>query len=328
MSGHSEPLPQLPLLNVAAGTERFELFEHLAAFYTGWNIQVEQRSEGKFSGAVKLARTPRLYVVEGSFSQSISVLGDSNANDYCFYFVEPASSKAHWWGRRLESQGIVALGPNTPAAYINGRNTKTLGIAFDRGFLSDGMHSLVGQRNCFDREGWSFSQPRLELTSRAARTLRQFLTDTSKDPTLLGTAEGLMREEACLMSMLEALLPSEQLSGEKLAIDVRVRLTNTAEELMRSSLCQPLSAVEIATTLDVNSRTLRKAFKDRYGIGPTIYYKLLRLNAVRSRLRSTAADESTIAQVAREFSFHHLGNFASDYVRLFGELPSMTKRKR
>jgi AraC family transcriptional regulator, ethanolamine operon transcriptional activator len=304
------------------------VFEHLADFYTGWNIQVEQRSEGRFAGSVKLARTPRLYVVEGSFSQSISVHGESNADQCCFYFVEQQSSNALWWGRRIDSGGIVTLGPNTPAAYINGRNTRTLGIAFDREYLTDGLLNLAGLRNHFDKEEWSLCQPRPRAMLRASTILRRFLNDCGTDPGLLISQEGSLREESCLNALLDTLLPIAQCFGERIPIDVRVRLTDRAEELMRSSMHRTLSAVEICKTLGVNNRTLRKAFKDRYGMGPTIYYKLLRLNAVRSQLRSTTVEEATIASIARAYTFHHLGNFASDYVRTFGELPSMTKRKR
>jgi len=44
------------------------------------------------------------------------------------------------------------------------------------------------------------------------------------------------------------------------------------------------------------------------------------LNAVRSRLKASA-----VAAAAREFGFHHLGNFAADYQRLFGETPSASR---
>ena len=39
-----------------------------------------------------------------------------------------------------------------------------------------------------------------------------------------------------------------------------------------------------------------------------------------------ALSEIAIADAAREFGFHHLGNFAADYRRLFGMRPSKTDR--
>lgn len=93
---------------------------------------------------------------------------------------------------------------------------------------------------------------------------------------------------------------------------------------MRSRLGDPLSAVDLCHELDVSDRTLRLAFLERYGVGPVTFFRFLRLNAVRSRLR--ANQEIAIADAAREFGFHHLGNFAADYRRLFGVRPSQTER--
>ena len=62
---------------------------------------------------------------------------------------------------------------------------------------------------------------------------------------------------------------------------------------------------------------------ERYGLGPMAYFKALRLNAVRVALKVTPA---AVSEAAREFGFHHLGNFAADYRRLFGERPSETLR--
>jgi len=95
---------------------------------------------------------------------------------------------------------------------------------------------------------------------------------------------------------------------------------------MRSRLREPVGAIELCREIGTSDRSLRLAFRERYGVGPMVYYKYLRLNAVRSRIRS--APTVLIMEAAREFGFHHLGNFAADYQRLFGERPSETGRSR
>lgn len=64
--------------------------------------------------------------------------------------------------------------------------------------------------------------------------------------------------------------------------------------------------------------------KPNFGVGPMAYLQCIRLNAVRARLKS--APEVTVAAAAREFGFHHLGNFAANFRRLFGEPPSAIPR--
>jgi AraC family ethanolamine operon transcriptional activator len=100
-------------------------------------------------------------------------------------------------------------------------------------------------------------------------------------------------------------------------------LVRRAEEFMRSRLGHRFGAIDLCRELGVSDRTLRLAFRERYGLGPMAYYKALRLNAVRSRLKAGAV--VAVAAAAREFGFHHLGNFAADHRRLFGEPPSMSR---
>jgi AraC family ethanolamine operon transcriptional activator len=59
------------------------------------------------------------------------------------------------------------------------------------------------------------------------------------------------------------------------------------------------------------------------GTTPIKYLRSLRLNSVRRALRQ-AAPGVTIQDIASHWGFWHLSQFAQDYKKLFGELPSAT----
>ena len=71
-------------------------------------------------------------------------------------------------------------------------------------------------------------------------------------------------------------------------------------------------------------RTLDYAFKERYGISPKAYLQTRQLNAVRRDLRASGPGGDTVRNVAARWGFWHMGQFARDYRKLFGELPSQT----
>jgi AraC family ethanolamine operon transcriptional activator len=48
------------------------------------------------------------------------------------------------------------------------------------------------------------------------------------------------------------------------------------------------------------------------------------LNQVRRQLQMRRSDKIKIADVANDWGFWHMGQFAKDYRRMFGELPSDT----
>jgi AraC family transcriptional regulator, ethanolamine operon transcriptional activator len=61
------------------------------------------------------------------------------------------------------------------------------------------------------------------------------------------------------------------------------------------------------------------------GMSPKAYLKAKRLNAVRQDLKR--AEANAVAEIANRWGFWHTGNFAADYLRLFGELPSQTRSR-
>jgi AraC family ethanolamine operon transcriptional activator len=55
-------------------------------------------------------------------------------------------------------------------------------------------------------------------------------------------------------------------------------------------------------------------------MGPLAWVNTLRLNAVRSRLKTA----KSVTEAATEFGFWHFGHFSTAYHTLFGEPPSST----
>ena len=74
-----------------------------------------------------------------------------------------------------------------------------------------------------------------------------------------------------------------------------------------------------------SDRTLRRAFKERFGVSPKSYLRSQKLIGVRRQLRATGA-ETLVSDIANEWGFWHMGQFAADYRGHFGELPSETPR--
>jgi len=74
----------------------------------------------------------------------------------------------------------------------------------------------------------------------------------------------------------------------------------------------------------VSKRTLQYAFKERFGIPPNVYVRRWKLNSVRRLILQADPEEVTISQIATNLGFSHLGQFSTDYRKLFAELPSTT----
>ena len=104
-------------------------------------------------------------------------------------------------------------------------------------------------------------------------------------------------------------------------------MVKRAIEVMLANLDQTLLTADLCQELGVSSRTLRYAFEEQLGLSPMAYFKARKLAAVRRQLRLAAGDSVSVHVIARQWGFRHTGNFAADYRRLFGELPSETLSK-
>lgn len=81
---------------------------------------------------------------------------------------------------------------------------------------------------------------------------------------------------------------------------------------------------DLCKMFNVTDRTLEYGFRENYGVTPKQYLKAYRLNQVNKALRQKRRQADKIADIANRFGFWHMGQFAADYRKLFGELPSET----
>jgi AraC family ethanolamine operon transcriptional activator len=90
----------------------------------------------------------------------------------------------------------------------------------------------------------------------------------------------------------------------------------------------PPTIQDLCRAAEVSERTLHYAFLEEYGTTPKAYTKSYRLNAARKVLRGADPSFGKIADIAGYWGFWHMGQFAADYRKMFGELPSQTLQMR
>ena len=98
-----------------------------------------------------------------------------------------------------------------------------------------------------------------------------------------------------------------------------------AIDFMRSAVCRPISMADLVQHCRVSERTLNKHFRTFFDISPMGYLRQLRLTAAREALL-IGEPGVTVTEIANRFEFNHLGRFAGQYRRCFGETPSITLR--
>ena len=154
--------------------------------------------------------------------------------------------------------------------------------------------------------------------SLANRRLRAHLQQ------LLASGQSGMDEDACYslaLLLLETAQPEPGRGFGPTAGQHALALKQCLE-LIEARASEGLTVSELSHSAQVPLRSLTRAFREHFGIGPKAYINQLRLGRVRRDLQCASSEK--ISTVAMQHGFWHMGQFAREYYRQFGELPSET----
>jgi transcriptional regulator GlxA family with amidase domain len=96
--------------------------------------------------------------------------------------------------------------------------------------------------------------------------------------------------------------------------------------LIVKTMDEPLSVTRLAMRSGLSKRTLHRVVRREFGLSPMALSRRIRLREVRAELEAPRQD-TTVTGAAFCWGFTHLGRFAGEYARAFGERPSDTLRR-
>jgi transcriptional regulator GlxA family with amidase domain len=99
-----------------------------------------------------------------------------------------------------------------------------------------------------------------------------------------------------------------------------------AAELLAHRLQDSWSVERLASAVGLSCRTLHRVVRRELGVSPMMLLRRVRLAQARADLEAPGRNTS-VTNVAYDCGFSHLGRFAREYSRRFGESPSETLRR-
>ncbi|WJV25632.1 MULTISPECIES: helix-turn-helix transcriptional regulator [Pseudomonas] len=166
-----------------------------------------------------------------------------------------------------------------------------------------------------------FDAARRDRWLASVQLVRQLLDPDT--PAALRAMQLPRAEEILLMSLVGEQLTDAVPAERGLAAACVRRAVAFIEEHAE----RPLTLTDIAEASHCSVRTLHRAFQQWRDVGVMRYLKDVRLGRVRMALQDP--DEmSSITEIATRWGFSHLGQFATDYRKMFMERPSDTRVKR
>jgi AraC-like DNA-binding protein len=156
-----------------------------------------------------------------------------------------------------------------------------------------------------------------------AALVRQLLTDMRGHNALVNCPQIAKQWRDLLISGL-ALTVEHPYSHEPAAR--RPRTVKRALDAIQDRPGHPFTAGDLAAIAGVGVRVLQDAFKQHVGMSPMTYLRRYRLDGVHRELSNGDPWRTNVSDVAGRWGFAHLGRFAGEYRKRFGETPSQTLR--
>lgn len=167
-----------------------------------------------------------------------------------------------------------------------------------------------------------FTRPRMLAWRGMANALFHAAEDAAGGPTL----RAALNEQRLMELFLRGQPNNCSLFFDDAPSGATPRHVRRAEEFIRAFADRPITLLDIAEAAGVAPRTLQLGYRTVLGVSPVRSLTRERLRRVRYELIAGEGSAS-VTDVAFRWGFGHLGRFAADYRREFGERPSETLRR-
>lgn len=325
-----EPALLAPPANSAPPAWARELREDdvdaMARSQDGWSFHYEQLTPGPFEGRMQLVQLPGLRLVMERSSCGLRQRGAMGHDCYAFALPLSLPGEAFFAGQRPHPDSIM-MGRGDDIDLCTPPGFALIGAVVDGELLRPLWQHMYGK----PLVGWLEGQVAMRCEPAPAAALREMhlaaLQRVAEQPSLLDDPAAVRQlRDALLMEWIEAVPPAIDTRGLE-SVAARRRLVDRARALMLAQADEPMSVLELCRHVGASQRKLSYCFQDVLGMSPARYLRALRLNAVRRALKTNDDPRTGVQDIAARLGFWHLGQFALDYKRQFGELPSQTLRK-
>ena len=286
-------------------------------YYSKWDVDFRQIEPGAMLTEVTVRPGARVMLLEISMNRSVHQAGLS-PREMVTLGLPLTPALRRWRGTGEDTPGLLTFGSGADFDGISDPGFVGLTVGIDAPFLN----------RIAERVGLPIQD---KLAGRGAQPLRRWSPDL-QGLGQLGhhllhddTAHFGLEEQEDFVARLIAAAAEGECFADRSGAATRARAVDRAIECLSARAEDALSISELCSAVGASWRTLDRGFRERFGIGPKAYLNRFRLSQVRSDLLHSGP-EIAVADAANAWGFWHMGQFAKDYRRMFGELPSETRQ--
>jgi len=302
-----------------------ECFENIEQFSKAvrWNLDFRQIDPGPLNAKAILLGNDAILVLRVEFNRSFHQIGRPPEGFITFGFPDKESGVLRWNGIETPPGVLInfnyetmldCVSPPNFGGFVLSFRKESLGIAAEKLGLGPKFIDDIATRQFWDPTGAEHHQLRQVLRALELAALEN-------DDKRLGLWKNVFNFD--LATLLVRILAINSSHPPLTEPSFRMSAMSRAMDIIKDYEYNPVNVEALCVMVGVSWATLQRAFKEEFGVTPSKYIKSRRLAAVQSELVRIGPG-AVISDVANHWGFWHMGSFASDYRKQFGELPSET----
>lgn len=292
---------------------------------SGWDQGYCQLSVGKFEGNIVDVHLGPIQIFRERINQAVDQDCVAAKNSYVLGGALKVNGDSYFCGDQLHKNSIYVLQPNEQLNFRTSVDADYIGVVFNENLLN-----FISKYNGHDLSRYvGFSGTFLPASGSNAFFVEQIartINELRRNPKILSCPNS---QEAMIDDLCELLFQCFYSNGNDSKKHMRKQnvhryMVEKSKDYVLSEKGSKVSVLDLCAELRVSRRTLHNAFVNVLGINPVTYIRYLKLNEVRKKLINSNPEVASVADVATEFGFWHLGIFSTYYRQLFNEMPSVT----
>lgn len=311
----------------AVNTIRLANAEDLRGAVQGSDLKIVQLAPGAFEGQLTHARIGTLGLSAGDFEPDIRARGVMNPDLVTIGMMVESDGEVKQWDYDVVPGDVLVFprGVEQEGRFTGRSRYVTLTLSEEELASHSVGEGALGEPDFWTRIHRFRASPgvrefiRCEIATKVAQLRRGVVPETP-------AAVGYLRR-SLIEAFIVSVLDEQDVETEDRRSDSK--LVRAVEDYIEGlDRLDPIHISELCLALDVSRRTLHRAFHGMLGLGPVEYLRLVRLAEVRRQLTSGRPGTASVSQAALDAGFSDLGRFAAYYRKLYGEMPSQTRKSQ
>jgi AraC-like DNA-binding protein len=284
---------------------------------SGWDCLYQQMRPGRLAARSAFRQVGQSFLLREQVSHSVQFRGAPSSSHVAFMLVSPHQG-ARLAGTEPDTADLWFIPPGYDLSMISGDVVDIWTISIPLVALTSNQTQEDSERTIVRQSAPRplplSRQDKANLMSRIGACLA-----ASSDESMLAIPEHVLIDSLCDLlhqqNGTSGLESNRQHRRHKRLLRVIDHLNAQHHRLV--------SVPEMASIAGLTERTLRRYFREHFGLSPLQYDRARRLNRARRMLANESTINGTVTEAALDTGFEQLGRFSRDFRSLFGVSPSV-----